>query len=244
MRITDDELSRHQLGLLSRAELGERINGGATVLLPVGSLEQHGDHLPVATDTMLAMHVCVRAAVALSPSHDLLVAPPLWTGFSPHHTRFGATVSLSPETFIRLVSEVVRGIREWAPRLLLVNGHGGNRGPLITVSLETECPVISYWELALDKVAGLFPVDASIGHAGQVETSMMRSVYPEVVGAPSAVFERPKDADLLLPDLGVSGVIGDPTSASANSGAAFLDAVIDAFAARLEAYVRSNSKEW
>jgi creatinine amidohydrolase len=234
----------HQLGLLSRAELRDRIDAGAVVLVPVGSLEQHGDHLPVTTDTMIATHVCLSVAAAAEPDRDLIVAPALWTGFSPHHVRFGATVSLSAETFIRLVSEVVRGMRAWAPRLLLVNGHGGNRGPLITVALETECPLVSYWEFASDRVASLFPADASIGHAGGAETAMMRSAYPESVGTPSPAFERPPDAELLLPDMGASGVLGDPMSGSADAGSEFLDAVVTAFVARLDVLVPSGPKEF
>ena len=86
----------HRLGHVDRREAHARVRAGAVVLLPIGSLEQHGDHLPLATDALLAEEVCLRAAAAATT--DLLVAPPLCIGFSPHHVRFGATVSLSAST--------------------------------------------------------------------------------------------------------------------------------------------------
>ena len=118
---------------LDRVALVERAANGAIGLVPVGSLEQHGDHLPVGTDTMLVESVCLRAAARAGV--DVLVAPPLWTGFSPHHLRFGASVSLRADTLLRLVRDVVRTLRDWLPRLVLVNGHGGNRGPLTTLAI-------------------------------------------------------------------------------------------------------------
>jgi creatinine amidohydrolase len=226
--------SEHRLGRLTRPEALRRIDAGAVVLIPAGSLEQHGAHLPLATDTLLAEWVCLRAAERAA-GHALLVAPPLPFGFSPHHVRFGGTVSLTAETYVRVAAEVVRAVRAWAPRVIVVNGHGGNRGPLLTVALESGCPLVSYWELAAASVASLFPADASIGHAGEAETGMMLAAFAGLVGEPAAAFEPPRaDAELLLPDLGGSGVIGDPTAAGAPAGAAFLDAVVAELLRRID----------
>ena len=79
--------------------------------LPLGALEQHGPHLPVGTDALLAEEVCVRAAAAAT--RDVLVAPALWSGFSPHHMGFGATVTLRPETLLALLRDVVESIATW-----------------------------------------------------------------------------------------------------------------------------------
>jgi creatinine amidohydrolase len=226
------ETRRHRLGYLDRREVHARVRGGAVVLLPVGSLEQHGDHLPIATDTLLAEEVCLRAAAAAG--RDVLVAPPFWAGFSPHHVRFGATVSLPGEGFLRVLREVVEGFRAWAPRLLLVNGHGGNRGPLITLALETGVAVVSYWEPAATEVPVLFPVDRSVGHAGEAETSMMLSAFPDLVGTPGPDYEHPADAELLIVDMGASGVLGDARAASAGAGEAFLRSVVAALVARID----------
>ena len=192
---------------------------------------------------LLVETVCLRAAEQAAPARDLLVAPVLWPGFSPHHLRFGASVSLPGELYLQLVAGVASAIRDWSPRTLIVNGHGGNRGPLITLGLETGCPVVSYWELAGAEVARLFPVDTSIGHAGEAETGMMLDAFPQLVGRPGAGFERPADSELLAPDLGVSGVIGDPGAASAEAGAEFLQAVVERLAGRVDAVFPPSRKE-
>jgi creatinine amidohydrolase len=234
--------NEHRLGFLSRTAVERRIEEGAIVLLPVGSLEQHGDHLPIATDALLAETVCLRAAGRATARIDLLVAPAFWAGFSPHHMRFGSTVSLSGEVFIRALSEILSALRAWAPRTLIVNGHGGNRGPLLTVALETGCPLVSYWELAAAELARLFPVDASIGHAGEAESGMMLEAFRGLVGEPGPAFERPADAALTLPDLGVSGVIGDATAASSEAGREFLDAVVVGLVQQVELLFANQRK--
>ena len=90
-------MTEHRLARLTRVEAGKRADEGAVCVVPVGSLEQHGEHLPVFTDSLLAEHVCLEAAARARC--DVFVAPTLWTGFSPHHLRFGATVTLASATF-------------------------------------------------------------------------------------------------------------------------------------------------
>jgi creatinine amidohydrolase len=218
---------QHRLAHVTREEALARAAAGAVVLLPVGALEQHGAHLPVGTDALTVEAVCLRAAERAED--DVLVAPPLAYGFSPHHVRFGATVSLSLETFVALVREVVAALREWAPRVVVVNGHGGNRGPLTALALETGVEVASWWELVGDRLRD----GGSVGHAGDTETSVMLALAPELVGEPAAGFELPADRDLFVVDLGESGVIGDPHAASAAAGAELLDLASAALAARL-----------
>jgi creatinine amidohydrolase len=224
---------QHRLGYLDRAKALARVEAGAVVLLPVGSLEQHGDHLPLATDALLAEEVCLRAAAIAQT--DLLVAPVLGTGFSPHHIRFGATVSLPAEVFLALLRAVVTALHAWAPRVLVVNGHGGNRGPLLALALETGTPVVSYWELAAAEIAARFPVDSSIGHAGEAETSLMLAAFPELVGKPAAEYDNPPNADLLVVEMGASGVIGNARAASRSAGADFLRSVVNALVSKVDA---------
>ena len=112
---------------------------------PSGSLEQHGEHLPVGTDSLLVETVCLRAA-ALARA-DVVVAPTVWTGLSPHHVRLGVTVTLEPELLLELTRQIVRCLRPWFGEVVIVNGHGGNRGWLGALALAEECPVVNYWEL-------------------------------------------------------------------------------------------------
>ena len=228
-------MTERQLANVTRSDLHERSAAGAICLLPIGSLEQHGEHLPLLTDTLLAHTVCLRAAGLCE--RDVLVAPPLWAGFSPHHLRFGATVSLSQETFLAVVREVAQGLGALFSTVVVVNGHGGNRGLLSSLTLELGLRVIDYWELAPDTARELFVRDGgSIGHAGELETSLVLAAAPDRVGAAAAGFVPSPAGDSLLygPDLGESGVIGDPHAASAASGAAFLEACSVALARLLE----------
>jgi len=217
-----------RLAELDRIELRERAANGAIGLIPVGSLEQHGDHLPVGTDSMLVEGVCLRAAARAGV--DVLVAPPLWTGFSPHHLRFGATVTLGGATFTALVRETVASLRTWCTRVIVVNGHGGNRGPLITLGVEEGIEALSYWELvAGDRLLELFPFDlGSVGHAGEFETSVMLEAFADRVGDPGLEHEsiEVENAAFLVPDMGASGVLGDPRAATAEAGRAVLDEVV------------------
>ncbi len=220
----------------SRAEVGERGRAGAVCLLPVGSLEQHGEHLPVGTDSLLVETVALRAA-GLARC-DAMVAPTVWTGLSPHHVRLGVTVTLEPELLLELVRSIVGCLRPWFSRVVVVNGHGGNRGWLGALALVEECPVVNYWELVDPALLrDLFPVDlGSIGHAGQAETSAMLAVAPDLVRTGPTAFEpitRVNDP-FLLPDMGVSGVLGDSSAASAAAGEQFLSAACRTLAAFLD----------
>jgi creatinine amidohydrolase len=227
-----------RLARFTRQEALARSGNGAIALLPIGSLEQHGDHLPLGTDTLLVEAVCLAAAA--KSSRDVLVAPPLWTGLSAHHIRFGASVTLTQETFTSLVRETAESLRGWLDTVVVVNGHGGNRLALEALARDGGPPAVTYWELqeAAARASDIFPDDAgSIGHAGQAETSMMLALEPSLVGVPAAAFEActPNDP-LYTPHLGESGVIGDAASASSDAGRTFLETAADALAAYLDTF--------
>ena len=226
----------NRLSELTRMEAAERGRAGALCVLPVGSLEQHGEHLPVGTDSLLVETVAVRAA-GLART-DVVVAPTVWTGLSPHHVRLGVTVTLEPELLLELTRQIVRCLRPWFRNVVIVNGHGGNRGWLGALALAEECPFVNYWDLVEPSLLGeLFAVDlGSIGHAGQAETSAMLATAPELVGVASPAFEpitRENDP-FLLPDMGASGVLGDPAAASQAAGEQFLGTVCRALAELLD----------
>lgn len=230
---------------LSRAEAAERGLAGAVCVLPVGALEQHGDHLPVGTDSLLVETISLRAA-GLART-DVVVAPTVWTGLSPHHVRLGVTVTLEPELLLELTRRIVRCLRPWFREVVVVNGHGGNRGWLGALALAEECPFVNYWDLLEPSLLGeLFPVDlGSIGHAGQAETSAMLTVAPELVGTPSTTFEPITRANdpFLLPDMGASGVLGDPAAASPAAGEQFVGAACRALAELLDAFAGPDREE-
>jgi creatinine amidohydrolase len=238
-------MTSNRLSELSRVEAAERGRAGAVCVLPVGSLEQHGEHLPVGSDSLLVETVSLRSA-GLARA-DVVVAPTVWTGLSPHHVRLGVTVTLEPELLLELTRQIVRCLRPWFRAVVIVNGHGGNRGWLGALALAEECPYVNYWDLVEPSLLSeLFPVDlGSIGHAGEAETSAMLAVAPELVGTASPAFEPITRANdpFLVPDMGASGVLGDPAAASPAAGDQFVGAACRALASLLDALARPETEE-
>jgi mycofactocin precursor peptide peptidase len=149
--------------------LGERvwpeIDGRPTLLVPVGSVEQHGPHLPLDTDTRIAAAVAVRAATGA-----LFVAPPVAYGASGEHEGFSGTVSIGHEALRLLLVELGRSAARWAGRLVFVNGHGGNGSSLV------EAVRLLRYE---GRDAAWFACAAGgDAHAGRTETSLMLALDP------------------------------------------------------------------
>ncbi|MFE9924566.1 mycofactocin biosynthesis peptidyl-dipeptidase MftE [Streptomyces sp. NPDC005774] len=212
------------------------VGSGALVLVPVGSTEQHGPHLPLDTDTVIAHTVARRAAEALpgGPAGPPLVAPALAYGASGEHAGFPGTVSIGHEALRGVLVEIVRSLALWAGRIVFVNGHGGNVTTLDSalVELRTEGHDVAW--TGCDVPGG----DA---HAGRTETSVMLHLAPEHVRLDAAVAGDTRPPAVLLPDLrarGVravspSGVLGDPSGASAEEGLGILDSMVSATAGRI-----------
>jgi mycofactocin system creatininase family protein len=200
------------------------IPGAPLLVVPLGSVEQHGHHLPLGTDTAVAAAV---ARAAVGSLDGALLAPALNYGASGEHEGFPGTVSIGTEALTGLLVEYGRSACRWAGRVLLVNGHGGNLDALRTAVplLRTEGRDVAWFP------CGLPAADA---HAGRTETSLMLHVEPEGVRRDRAVPGVTTPIGELLPRLrvegvrGVSptGVLGDPAGASAEEGAGLLDGLV------------------
>ncbi|MGK5171154.1 mycofactocin biosynthesis peptidyl-dipeptidase MftE [Geodermatophilus sp. CPCC 205761] len=190
------------------------------LLVPLGAVEQHGHHLPLATDTTVA---CAVAGTAVDDLDGALLAPALAYGASGEHEGFPGTVSIGTEALTGLLVEYGRSACRWAGRLVLVNGHGGNLDALRTAvpQLRSEGRDVAWFP------CGSPGADA---HAGRTETSLVLHVEPRAVRLDRAVAGETAPIAELLPRLraegvrGVSptGVLGDPAGASAEEGAALL----------------------
>jgi creatinine amidohydrolase len=195
--------------------LGERAwpeIGRATLLVPVGSTEQHGPHLPLDTDTRVAAAVASRAG-----GPELLVAPPIAYGASGEHEAFAGTVSIGHAALRLLLVELGRSAARWAGRLVFVNGHGGNVPTLVAA-----VTLLRYE----GRDAAWFPcAPGGDAHAGRTETSLVLALDPALV-RPGAAAGNPAPLAELLPAMragGVAavspnGVLGDPAGASAAEG--------------------------
>jgi mycofactocin precursor peptide peptidase len=199
-----------------------RIAAGSMLVVPLGSTEQHGPHLPLSTDTDIADALAARLVAHRA---DAVVAPALAYGAAGEHADFAGTLSLGAEVLERLVVELVRSADAFAG-VVLVSGHGGNGRPLAAAvaTLRSEGRRVLAWLPRLDRT------DA---HAGRTETSMMLALRGDAVDAAAAEPGDVRPIAELMPALrgrGVAavspnGVLGDPTGASAEEGAALLDAL-------------------
>ncbi|MFD9391100.1 mycofactocin biosynthesis peptidyl-dipeptidase MftE [Streptomyces sp. NPDC060000] len=215
------------------------VPSGALVLVPVGSTEQHGPHLPLDTDTVIAHAVARRTADALAtrPYGPPLVAPPLPYGASGEHADFPGTVSIGHEALRAVIVELVRSLARWADRVVFVNGHGGN-----TATLDTALGLLR--AEGHDAVWTGCEVPGGDAHAGRAETSVLLHLAPERVRLDAAVAGDPRPLAALLPELRVrgvravspSGVLGDPAGASAAEGRRASDAMVAATVRRVTAW--------
>jgi creatinine amidohydrolase len=199
------------------------------VLLPIGSTEQHGPHLPLETDTVVATAVAeaVADALALRRREQVLVAPAVNYGSSGEHQSFPGTASIGFVALRFLIVELVRSLSIWAGRIVLINAHGGNIAALAaaTRQLRTEQHNVA-WVPCIAQGGDL--------HAGRAETSLMLHLRPDAVRLDRAVAGDIRVLADILPALrtgGVaavspSGVLGDPTNACAAHGRELLQLMV------------------
>jgi creatinine amidohydrolase len=212
--------------------LGEQpwthVDGSAHLLIPLGSTEQHGPHLPLDTDTRIALAV----AHGVAESTSATVGPALPYGASGEHAGFAGTLSIGTEALHMVLVELVRSASTTFDKITLVNGHGGNLDAVRRAKdqLTDEGHNVAMW----------FPViPGGDAHAGRTETSIMLAIAPETVRLEAAEPGNTAPLSEIIDDLrrgGVAaassnGVLGDPTGATATEGQALLKTLIADLAA-------------
>ena len=242
---------------LTSAEFAALDAAQAVALLPLAAIEQHGPHLAVAVDAVINEGVIARALQLLPASLPLLVLPAFAIGRSDEHEDFPGTLSLSPETAIRLWEEVADGVaRAGIRKLVLCNSHGGQSQLLDIVGrrlrrkygmLVVQVNVYRLWDAR--RVFGAREIEHGI-HAGAVETSLMLHLRPDLVRrgklrnfvpSSAALAKRYKEVGAhgqvpfswLAQDLQSSGAAGDARKASAARGRALLEEAASRLAAIL-----------
>ncbi|MEV7978153.1 mycofactocin biosynthesis peptidyl-dipeptidase MftE [Streptomyces sp. NPDC086519] len=235
--------SNHTVGGTMTSALADAVwpavPSGALVLVPVGSTEQHGPHLPLDTDTVVARAVARRTADAFTtPTHaPPLVAPALAYGASGEHADFPGTASIGHVALRAVIVELTRSLSLWADRIVFVNGHGGNTATLDRALAQLRAE-------GHDAVWTGCEVPGGDAHAGRAETSLLLHLEPGRVRLDDAVAGDARPLSVLLPELtarGVravspSGVLGDPAGASAEEGRGSLDAMVSATVRRITAW--------
>jgi len=235
------------------------------VVVPLGSLEQHGHHLPMLTDTMIGAEIARQAADQLE--QIALFLPTLWVGASHHHRAFPGTISISNDVYVRVLVDVLESlIGSGFRRIFLLNAHGGNITPgrmaIYDVHLRHRdkhdlwLAFSSWWTIAAEQVAAIQNIEQEmVTHACEQETSMILRLRPELVKLENACgavipfdsafycpdFSRPSRVDVPrgFDQLSTTGAFGHPEIATADKG----DALFSAAVTEVVAFVREFA-EW
>jgi len=237
-------MKRHQFSAYSWQEVGEMDRASTTILLPLGSTEQEGTHLPLGVDTFVAESLANEVA----KKTGVLVGPVLPLGYSEWFMEFSGTISLKLETLTQILREYTSClIHHGFRKLIFINGHAGNSTAVdvvareCTMSRSAQIAMVEIWKLA-NSLAEDIPdlKEKSFKHAGEIMTSVMLYLHPDMVTMERAKVEYVKSgqgpfkakSSLGLADfkgmeikvyegaktLTESGIMGDPLSATAQKG--------------------------
>jgi creatinine amidohydrolase len=234
------------IGDLAFPEVARRLRPTSILILPVGAIEQHGPHLPLNTDVIVAEELSRRVVERWGDALDLWQLPTVSVGLSREHDWAPGTLSLSLLGFVGLIRELAGAIVRALParNLAIVNGHGGNRGVLdnllheLSGDFALNACVIHPFDLSKAKIDATIP-DV---HGGLGETSVMLAVAPQLVRREmiSSARTEPDAIAALIFDRGASfpwrtddprltdsGVIGDARAATPELGRAIIDSVVE-----------------
>jgi creatinine amidohydrolase len=239
----------------------------AVAVLPTASIEQHGPHMAVLTDTLLVGTVAQRAAERVAGQAPIVVAPVMCYGNSHHHRPFAGVLSLASNTYMQAVVEVLEGlVLSGFRKLIVLNGHGGNTDSNAVVGLDfvnrlahpVTIATAAYWDIARPAIVekGIMQGDRIPGHAGRFETSMVLAIRPELVDPEGLKEVRDMSGEKAGLFVGLvggtaqthgawaagTGYSDNPAEASAEEGRALLEVTVEQVANFFVAFNRSATK--
>lgn len=245
---------------MTRPEFEAAVVEGATVVVPIGSIEQHGPHLPVNHDTNNAYEMALETA-RRAEGMRIIVAPPLWLGYSRHHMGFAGTITVDLQTFQQIVMQVCKSIWHHGFRhVFILNGHGGNTAPIAAACQELAIDGVfvataTWWNLIANELVELGESEiGGMGHACEAETSLAMYLQPDLVDLEARVKEvdqplipqaqndfRLKGPVTVASDFRLRtkhGVVGDSTLATMDKGKRIFEATVASLGAVLIEYSR------
>ena len=225
------------------------LDRSTVVVASFGAMEQHGLHLPLETDALIGSELARRLDGELNGR--LLVLPTQWLGLSTHHMSFPGTISASVDTFLSMATEVIGSLATAGfKKILVLNSHGGNASALDVVL--TKCRLqypaarivlVTYWNLAVQQLSAIREsAEGGMGHACELETSLLLAVKPELVNKeklrPDGRWPASRflGKDMLrgglasisrtFAEISTYGGVGDPRTASGEKGEKFFSAIV------------------
>jgi creatinine amidohydrolase len=237
--------TEYRYNRLTWAEMNEAIAMQKVVILPTGSTEQHGRHLPLDVDVFLTESICLE--VGRRAPDRVLVLPPISYGLNLHHIDFPGTIHIEPEVFIAFCLNITKSVAYHGfKKILVVNGHGSN-APLINLiarktllATESLCAAVQYISLAVEAFNQV--KDTSIlAHADEFETSLYLHLAPDRVRMEEARADNDVEGKYMSSDSSPPhpvyfndfwgrwtklGVHGDPTTATAEKGQVIFEAAV------------------
>jgi len=244
-------MEQYQIAAYSWAEVHEMNKENTITLIPLGSTEQEGTHLPLGVDTYVAEAIAQKVAKETGS----LVGPVLPVGYSEWFLEFPGTISLNIETFTQVLREYISSlIRHGFKKFIFINGHGGNSSAVDVVSREfimnheVQIAMVEIWKIANSLAKDIPELKENVfKHAGELMTSVMLYLHPDTVNMKKAKVEYVKSnkhlfkvkstlgaaeykgVDITLYDkaksLTESGIMGDPLSATAKKGEIIVNAI-------------------
>lgn len=227
----------------------DRLDRNTPVVLPITATEQHGPHLPLATDRFIGEFIAKKLNESISD--QVLILPSVSVGYSEHHMDFAGTLTQTHKSFIQQVAGIIESaIRHGFTRILLLNSHGGNQavGQVITERVGSQNPGIhitlaTWWQLAANELKEITETgQGGVGHAGEFETSLMLFIAPHLVrkkyieqGTNTATFSWAEGDMLRAPQASYyqsmkvkapNGVFGNPTFASKEKGEKIIERIL------------------
>jgi creatinine amidohydrolase len=256
-------MERISLGELTRDEV-RTLAPAATVIIPTGAVEQHGPHLPIDYDVRVCLHLCLAAAELARRQVPVFVAPPIPFGISNHHKPYAGVLSLSPQTYLAVLSETATCLAESGfRRIAIINAHGGNHEANAVVAREirnthgVSTAASSYWTVAQAAFvgSGISKEPMSLpGHAGKFETSLLLALEEDLVRKDLLPQGKPVTAEQSTYAKGSAvyiagkrqgdneGYSDQPFTASKADGARYLAAIVSSLGDFLIAFHNAHPK--
>ena len=226
------------------------LDRSTVVVATFGAMEQHGHHLPLETDALIGSELAKR--LDQKCGHRLLILPTQWLGLSTHHMSFPGTITASVDSYLSMATDIIGSIAAAGfKKILVINSHGGNVSALDVVL--TKCRIqypaarivlVTYWNAAAKELAAIREsTEGGMGHACELETSLLLAAEPQVVqqdklqpdgGWSTSRFlgkdmlsGGPASVSRTFAEISKHGGVGDPRTASAEKGEKFFTAIVD-----------------